>query len=116
MGYRLNIDVVKEDCLENVYYGTKLYGYKDKSNFISFKYLLTLGKIDEDTLFAYSSDIEIPLTSRELYVFLYLYNLDMNNYCDYIKEKDDFLKIDEIKELLTKIKNEYFGCYIISWW
>ena len=116
MGYRLNIDELKKGCLENVYYGTKLYGYKDESNFISFKYLLTLGKIDEDTLFDYSSDFEIPLNSRELYVFLILYNLDMNQYSDYIDEKDSFLNVIEIKNLLNKIKDEYYGCYVISWY
>ena len=42
MGYRLNIDKLEGGQLENVYYGTKLYGYKDESNFISFKYLLTI--------------------------------------------------------------------------
>ena len=115
MGYRLNIDELKEGCLEHVYYGTKLYGYKDESNFISFKYLLTLGKIDETTLFDYSNYFEIPLTSRELYVFLNLYNLDVNQYSDYIKEKDSFLNIPEIENILNKIKDEYYGCYIISW-
>lgn len=115
MGYRLNIDELKKGCLENVYYGTKLYGYKDESNFISFKYLLTLGKITEDTVFDYSSDFEISLNSRELYVFLILYNLDMNQYSDYIDEKDSFLNVIEIKNLLNKIKDEYYGCYVISW-
>ena len=45
MGYRLNIDELEKGCLENVYYGTKLYGYKDESNFMSFKYLLTSIKL-----------------------------------------------------------------------
>ena len=113
MGYRLNIDKLEHGALSNIYYGSKLFGYEESSDQLSYIYLLSLGKIDVDTYFDYSANIEIPLNLREFIIFINLYNLDLNKY---VKEKDYIINIPEIqKEVVgVDIINDN-AIYIISW-
>lgn len=113
MGYRLNIDKLQEGKLNNIYYGTKLFGYEQLSNQLSYVYLLSLGKIDVDTYFDYSNNIEIPLNLKEFIIFINLYNQDLNKY---IENKDSFINLPEIQKEISGIDiindNEI---YVISW-
>lgn len=92
MGYRLGI-IEKKDS----YYGTKLFGYQDNRDLESFKYLLKLGKVEENEYFGYSSDQSITLTDTEFREFIKLYNEDLNKFCGY---NNEFINNEEIQKLL----------------
>ena len=129
MGYRIQIEKVTinenwDKEIKNVYYGTKLYGYVENKELISFMYLVSIGKCPEDYYFDYNSSIEIPLNKKELTIFLTLYSMDLDNsklgyYKD--KKKGWFLETPEIKEELLKelpdgkLPKGYYDTYIISW-
>ena len=117
MGYRLDIGKIKEDKIEPLYYGTKLYGYGDEEEFISYLYLISIGKLKGDEYFNYGSGIQFALNKKEFTIFCNLYNIDMNNHYDYSNEKDIFINDETIQnELMTDIldyKNNEI--YIIGW-
>lgn len=72
MGYRL--------CVEdgaNEFYGTKLYGYTDHVDFLSYKYLVKIGKADGDEIYDYGIGNEIVLTADEFKKFIAFYNFDL---------------------------------------
>lgn len=96
MGYRLGIKTIDEnDNIKEIYYGTILYGYCDELNLLSFKYLVVLNKIEEDTFFDYGAKNRFFLTYDEFMLFIYLYNEDLKKYQSvYFKEQseDIFLK------------------------
>ena len=79
MGYRLDIHkVVNTEKIDNIYYGTKLYGYKDKSNFLSYIYLVSIGKMDYEEFFDYG---DFYCTFKE-YVFTHHDNNDGKLFID----------------------------------
>lgn len=80
MGYRPTFELVNDGTLS--YYGTKLYGYFDCKKLLSFRYLVSLGKLSEDTLFDYGMDNEIILSEKDFALFIDLYELDMRKYRD----------------------------------
>lgn len=117
MGYRLDINYIDYGMeVKNLYYGTKLYGYNlelDKS--LSYKFLKTIHKFTGDEYFDYNCYNEITLNYEELCLFLELYNIDYNNYCEYKKEDNEFLEQTEIKDLFTNVgKYEDFN-FIVGW-
>lgn len=85
MGYRLDIFKIEENEkfdkeIKNIYYGTKLFGYVEEEELLSYMYLKSVGKLNGDEYFDYSSDISIPLNQIELTIFLNLYNIDLKKY------------------------------------
>ena len=56
MGYRLDIYKIKENEnfkkeVKSIYYGTKLFGYADKEELLSYMYLRSIGKLDGKEFF-----------------------------------------------------------------
>ena len=92
MGYRLGIIEKKES-----YYGTKLFGYEEHSKLESFKYLMELGKVEEDDYFDYSTNQSITLSDTEFREFIKLYNEDLNNFCEF---NNEFINDKEIQKLM----------------
>lgn len=120
MGYRLNIYKIKENEnfdkeIKDIYYGTKLFGYTDPEELLSYIYLKSTGKLNGDEYFDYSSDISIPLNQIELTIFLNLYNIDLIRINKETKEK--FLEQLPIKKELIKNINEFNPgiTYLIEW-
>ena len=72
MGYRLCI----EDGVKK-FYGTKLYGYTDHKDFLSYKYLLEIGKADGTEFYDYCCENEVVLSAEEFKKFIALYNFDL---------------------------------------
>ena len=128
MGYRLNIEKITinehfDKEIKTIYYGTKLYGYVENEDLLSYLYLVSTGKCINDYYFDYGSSIEIPLNKKELTIFLNLYSMDLDNsnlgYYEN-KEKGWFLKEPNIIEELYKepegqIPKDFYATYIISW-
>lgn len=122
MGYRLNIDKIENGKIKNIYYGTKLYGYCDEADLLSFIYLNSIGKVDYDQYFNYGSSIEITLDQREFTIFANLYELDLKNipteiWGGHYEEDFDFLSIKEIADELLDSLDDYRDDwnYLISW-
>lgn len=121
MGYRLDIHkVINTEKTENIYYGTKLYGYEDESNFLSYIYLVSIGKMDYDEFFDYGSNQFICLNKKEFTIFCNLYSKDLA-YSDFNTEEkqidpDWFTNQIEIKKELMQDISEYDNeVYILSW-
>lgn len=72
MGYRLSID----DGV-NKFYGTKLYGYTDHTDFLSYEYLVEIGKADGTEFYDDGIENEIVLDSEQFKKFISLYNFDL---------------------------------------
>lgn len=114
MGYRLDIGGFNDlDDIKPLYYGTKYYGYKDLENSISYLYLCSIGKFKGDEYFDYCSKNLIFLNNNEMKIFLYLYNIDINNYSDYKKYDDEFINDDSIQNILNNIEDYYL--YALCW-
>lgn len=78
MGYRPEFkDLQNPDLL---FYGTKLYGYVDESKLQSYKYLLSIGKAEEDDLWDYPFEHEMILTAEQFRKFVDLYEKDFDRY------------------------------------
>ena len=108
MGYRLDINKLNKGKLENVFYGTKLFGYHDESEFLSYMYLISIGKLEKNEYFDYC----FALNKKEFTIFCYLYNIDINKFY----EKDVFINAEEIqKELLDNIEEYDNEIYVIGW-
>ena len=119
MGYRLNVRKMNEeekDKIINVYYGTKLYGYTTEEELISYMYLVSIGKLEHDEFFAYSSNQFFALNKKEFTIFCYLYNIDMEKNV-FLSEKNNwFINQKEIQNELMYDINEYDNTvYLISW-
>lgn len=98
MGYRLNVLDAQHPELE--FYGTKLYGYvADETKLPSCKYLISLGKVDDDTIWDYSCENETQLTAKEFKTFFSLYEEDFFAQM-HIRLKDyyDYWKIERMYE------------------
>lgn len=114
MGYRLDIHKLENGQTKNIFYGTKLFGYRDESEFLSYMYLVSIGKLEKDEFFNYGSEQNFALNKKEFTIFCYLYNIDMNN--NFKDEKDVFINTKEIQEeLLDDIKEYDNEIYIIGW-
>lgn len=95
MGYRLGI----RDGLHE-FYGTKLYGYTDHTDFLSYKYLIEIGKADGEEFYDYGCENEIVLNSEEFKKFVALYNFDLF-FSDMGYDPINIFEYPEIKELIT---------------
>ena len=105
MGYRISI----KDGV-NSYYGTKHYGYYDyykEHEFESYKYLLSIGKMDGDELFDYGYYGDIELTPEEFRIFIELYNKEYN---EFRSVSHDMMEEPEIISLYNSDRNKQ-----ISW-
>ena len=116
MGYRLDIHKLENGQTKNIFYGTKLFGYRDESKFLSYMYLVSIGKLEKDEFFDYGSGQNFALNKKEFTIFCYLYNIDMNKFYEYSDKKDIFINTEEIqKELLDDIDEYDNEIYIIGW-
>lgn len=115
MGYRLDIHKIENQEIVQLYYGTKLYGYVDEEKFLSFMYLISIGKLAPDTYFDYGTSCEFALNRNEFTIFCQLYNIDMNKYYQFKLEKDGFIQIPEIQKELSTSINDKNQIYIIGW-
>lgn len=109
MGYRLAIEKCKM-----IYYNTKLFGYVEKENLKSLKYLIDIDKLSEDVQFEYGIDNEIVLNGEQMKKFIKLYNEDLNNFNFYSNEKDRFINNDTIQNILKDIEEEQE--HYVLWW
>lgn len=116
MGYRLYIQKYNKEgtCL---FYGTKLYGYIDHDDFLSFIYLVSIGKLEKDSTF-YDCDYNtLFLNKKELTIFLNLYLQDLKK-SDYYKAGESEKQFEKIikEETLSDIYDDNMeDNYIISW-
>ena len=105
MGYRLAISE-----LEQVYYGTKLFGYvDDETNLKSFKYLKDIDVIKGDEIWDYGFDNPIVLSIKEFKDFRKLYAEDLEENNGKI-ESDWFL--EKTKHL---IEREDYELIVLNW-
>lgn len=111
MGYRLNINVQKGKKLQYIFYGTKLYGYCDETKLSSYNYLCKIKKFEGNEIFDYCCANQIELNYIEYITFVCLYNQDLNNFLNYIEEKDYFINNEEIRNSILK----RYSKYIIQW-
>lgn len=94
MGYRLSISD-PENHLK--FYGTKLYGYTDERKLESYKYLESIGKVDEFTTFSGGIDNEMTLTPEQFREFIHSYKTDFFNQAGFdMSEIHDYDKIEEM--------------------
>ena len=93
MGYRLSISD-PENGLK--FYGTKLYGYTDERMLESYKYLESIGKVDEFTTFSDCIDNEMTLTPEQFREFIRLYSEDFFKKCGF-----KISKYNAIEEMLA---------------
>lgn len=116
MGYRLDIYKVEGNEIKTLFYGTKLYGYHDESEFLSYIYLVSIGKLEKDEMFDYGAGQRFALNKKEFTIFCHLYNIDMNKYYAFSNAKDIFIESDVIKnELMTSLTLYDNEIYIIEW-
>ena len=106
MGYRLNIskyDYDNDKC-EDVFYGTKVYGYVDTDKLQSFEWLVDNGflKQEDSYCFGYGYEGNIIMTIGDFKEFAQCYNEDCNVYfcSSYDFKKDYFINLPEIQQLL----------------
>lgn len=76
MGYRPTFKCLDNSGLE--FYGTKLYGYCNELDCLSYRYLCDIGKFNHDEMYwGYGADNEITLNDTQFYIFASLYEEDM---------------------------------------
>lgn len=110
MGFRL--DVYKK---QNMFYGTKLYGYVgDETKLLSYQYLIDEQLIEKDKYyhFDYGMELELILKKGQLLKFLELYNIDYKTHF-----KENLLEDnEEFKNLYEKVKSDReYQDYILTW-
>lgn len=94
MGYRLNV-YDPEHHLK--FEGTKLYGYTDERKLESYKYLESIGKVDELTTFSGCIDNEMTLTPEQFREFIRLYKTDFFNHAGFdMNEIHNYIAIEEM--------------------
>lgn len=96
MGYRLDISDPENHLKFN---GTKLYGYTDERNLESYKYLESIGKVDELTTFSDCIDNEMTLTPEQFREFIRLYKTDFFNHAGF--EMSEIHEYNAIEEMLA---------------
>ena len=112
MGYRLSISDPENGFK---FYGTKLYGYTDERKLESYKYLESIGKVDDLTTFSGGIDNEMTLTPEQFREFIRLYKIDFfisiflvcilfsyYIYAEYDKNKNEAIS----KEILSNLTFE----------
>lgn len=82
MGYRPEFKDMENPDL--CFYGTKLYGYTDESALSSFQYLLSIRKVERDTIWDYGSPNEMTLTAEQFRKFMQLYEKDFDERSEYL--------------------------------
>lgn len=113
MGYRLDIKTFTKEMSETKYYNTKYYGYHDLEDSLSYRFLKLINKFEGDEIFDYGANNIIFLNYDEFKIFCELYNIDLNNDTNYVREKDMFINSKEIKSLLEQ---EYdIKYYVLDW-
>ena len=110
MGYRLNIDKIKNNETFKLFYGTKLFGYCDETKLLSYKYLIQIGKFEGNEIFDYgvTNDIELNYEEFKIFCILYDYDLFKNREIWHVHE---FLSMHEIERTLNMKLDKYY----ISW-
>ena len=104
MGYRLEISEIKYKAS-----GGKLFGYVDKEELLSHKWLLENGFIEGDEYWNYGCNPQIVLNAEEFREFFNLYAEDLRNLYKYdINE----ILLDKNLEELLKSKNDK----LLEWW
>lgn len=94
MGYRLDASDPKNHLKFN---GTKLYGYTDERKLESYKYLESIGKVDDLTTFSDCIDNEMTLTPEQFREFIRLYKTDFFNHAGFdMDEIHDYIAIEEM--------------------
>lgn len=107
MGYRL--EITDERNIELSFYGTKLFGYvKDNCNLLSFKYLKSIGKINDDNVFDYGYCNAFTLTAEQARRFVKLYGDDY--YAEYNEPLSDVNGYEDLENVLATGNNK-----IVSW-
>lgn len=96
MGYRLNV-YDPEHRLK--FYGTKLYGYTDERKLESYKYLESIGKVDDLTTFSGGIDNEMTLTPEQFREFIRLYGADFSGQAGF--ELSEIHGYNAIEEMLA---------------
>lgn len=96
MGYRLYISDPKNRLK---FYGTKLYGYTDERKLESYKYFLSIGKVDEFTTFSGGIDNEMTLTPEQFREFIHSYKADFFNQAGF--EMSEIHEYNAIEEMLA---------------
>lgn len=115
MGYRLDINEIKNDKIENRYYGTKLYGYDlELDTSLSYNFLKVIHKFNGEEIFDYCFYNKVILNYEELKLFLLLYNIDYNK-GEWCQEKDTFIIQEEIKDILINVGKYEDSDFIIGW-
>lgn len=77
--------------------GTKLYGYTDERKLESYKYLESIGKVDELTTFSDCIDNEMTLTPEQFREFIRLYKADFFNRAGFeMSEIHNYIAIEEM--------------------
>lgn len=117
MGYRLNIKIFdgnntpnQHDTYSYDFYGTKLFGYVDTQKLRSYKYLEQLAKVNEYTIFDYSFDNLIKLSSSEFNKFFALYLLDIFDYYKYGSKPFTNSELWDLSKIINSEKSKYI------WW
>lgn len=105
MGYRLNVSDPEKHLK---FYGTKLYGYTDKRKLESYKYLESIGKVDDLTTFSGGIDNKMVLTPEQFREFIRLYKTDFSNYAGF--EMSEIHEYNAIEEMLATENDK-----IVSW-
>lgn len=104
MGYRLEISEVKYKAC-----GGKLYGYCDEEKLKSYKWLLDKGYLDGDEYFTYGFWGNIVLMPHEFKEFIELYNEDVNEQSDGLKDR--VINDPNIQELLKSDEDKLIQWY-----
>lgn len=107
MGYRILI----EDDNNNLFYGTKVYGYTDHEKCSSYKYLVKIGKFTGDEVFDYGISNEITLSADQFDKFIRLYAKEWEKEKRQYNDPDDIglLKNPKIIELLSNNSDKYIN-------
>lgn len=104
MGYRLSVSKLNE-----VYYGTKLFGYVDDESVLnSFKFLKDHEYITGDEFWTYSFDNAIVMLKTDFDQFRNFYALDLEA-CygdlvskDFLKDTEELTKLEDYEYVVLK--------------
>ena len=89
------IEILKISCGGYYdFYGTQLYGYVDKTNLKSYKYLKQIGKLkgDDFTLYGYENRITLSFMEFAKFIKLYWRELKSTRYFDKVKTDQKSIK------------------------
>lgn len=104
MGYRLSVSK-----LEEVYYGTKLYGYTNEEILESYRFLKNKGYIDGDEVWGYCCDNPIVMKVKDFKAFRELYAQDLKDIYNELISEDFLEQTEKIIEL------EDYEIIVLTW-